>query len=193
MLPNHANFVEHVTRVEGSEQLWTKFSYWIYLHWVILQGHINMLIIFKLSNQFNKPVKHDLWRHTYPKRKIHWHIWLQLRQALDKLHIHKQHSLHSIAWLLKSSPYPGSSLNRERRMGRAHNASYHTTKLELDKSGCKKCNFKIEQTKLEVFRALILSLRVSQWNHSNMDTNGIKIIVLISEVSLFQGENIIFM
>ena len=176
---------------------WTALN-WIFLldilcHWVILQGHINMLIIIKLSNQFNKPVKHDLWRHTHPKRKIHWHIWLQLRQALDKLHTHKQHSLHSIAWLLKSSPYPGSSLNRERRMGRAHYASYHTTKLELDKSGRKRCNFKIGQTKLEVFRALLLSLRVSQWNHSNMDTNGIKIIVLISEVSLFWRENIIFM
>ena len=29
---------------------------------------------------------------------------------------------------------------------------------------------------------------IIQWNFSNMDTVGIKIIVLISEVSLFQGE-----
>lgn len=90
VLPNDANFVECVTSlsVEGSEtEVWCIFLLDILRHWVILQGHINMLIIIKLSNQFNKPVKHDLWRHTHPKRKIHWHIWLQLGQALHKLHI----------------------------------------------------------------------------------------------------------
>ena len=33
------------------------------------------------------------------------------------------------------------------------------------------------------------AVRVLQWNLSNVDTLGTKIIVLISEVSIFQGEN----
>lgn len=62
---------------------------------------MNLLHIVQRSSRFNKPVKHALWRHTHPRTRIHWRIWLQPGQALHKLLIHKPHSLHSIAGLLK--------------------------------------------------------------------------------------------
>ena len=158
----------------------------ILCQWVILQGHINMLIIIKSSNQFKKPVKHDLWRHTHPKRKIHWHIWLQLQQALHKLHIHKQHSLHSIAWLLKSSPYPGSS-------SPLCFISHHFAGcLRVD--GQNSNSLRSFVWPVVQYGYLILRLRMSQWKLSQMGPKLLylyKVVtwssVLINQVSLFQG------
>ena len=113
-----------------------------YPRWVILLGHINLLRIVKRSSRFIKPVKHALWRHTHPGRKIHWRLWLQLGQALHKLLIHKRHSLHSIARLLKKLIVLWLLPRQLKKKGESPLTLHITSNitaiwLELDKNSCR--------------------------------------------------------